>query len=204
MSRPRLGSRRRRKIRMLKEKRGAWVPKQEKESAQATPDSIEATTIGSTTEAATSASSLDSKDTTEETKTRPCQHRHLPDRHYYYREEKFERRFVALDRCIKERIDANVAKGRAAIDANTKKLHYEHKRLLTRVESEAEQIRRAYQLDIRDTKKEFNRLKRKVDEIQEENEALRDEIARERRRTRRMMSERYGGPSHDQQAERAE
>ncbi|EMT66212.1 hypothetical protein FOC4_g10006606 [Fusarium odoratissimum] len=122
-------------------------------------------------------------------------------RHYYYRQEKFERRFVALDRCIKERIDANIVKWRAAIDADTKKLRRQHKELLTKVKSEAEQIRREYQVDIRDTKKEINRLERKVDEIQEENKTLRDEIARERRR---MMYERYDGPSHDQQAERAE
>ncbi|KAL5610084.1 hypothetical protein FOVSG1_004765 [Fusarium oxysporum f. sp. vasinfectum] len=195
MSRPRPGSRRRRKLRREREEPGEWVPKQEKEPAQAAADPSEASTIESTTEATTSASAPDSKDTTGETKLRPCQHRHLPDRHYYYRQEKFERRFVALDRCIKERVDANIVKGRAAIDADTKKLRRQHKELLTKVKSEAEQIRRAYQVDIRDTKKEINRLERKVDEIQEENETLRDEIARERRR---MMYERYDGPSHDQ------
>ncbi|RKK88901.1 hypothetical protein BFJ68_g5194 [Fusarium oxysporum] len=191
MSRPRPGSRRRRKLRREREELGEWVPKQEKEPAQATADPSEASTIESTTEATTSASVPDSKGTTGETK----------DRHYYYRQEKFERRFVALDRCIKERVDANIVKGRAAIDADTKKLRRQHKELLTKVKSEAEQIRRAYQVDIRDTKKEINRLERKVDEIQEENETLRDEIARERRR---MMYERYDGPSHDQKAERAE
>ncbi|KAM0078696.1 hypothetical protein ACKRZS_009429 [Fusarium odoratissimum] len=201
MSRPRPGSRRRRKMRREREELGEWVPKQEKEPAQAATDPVRASTIESTAEAAASASAPDSKDTTDETKARPCQHRHLPDRHYYYRQEKFERRFVALDRCIKERIDANIVKGRAAIDADTKKLRRQHKELLTKVKSEAEQIRRAYQVDIRDTKKEINRLERKVDEIQEENKTLRDEIARERRR---MMCERYDGPSHDQQAERAE
>ncbi|KAJ4166270.1 hypothetical protein NW765_007497 [Fusarium oxysporum] len=195
MSRPRPGSRRRRKLRREREELGEWVPKQEKEPAQAAADPSEASTIESTTEATTSASVPDSKGTTGETKVRPCQHRHLPDRHYYYRQEKFERRFVALDRCIKERVDANIVKGRAAIDADTKKLRRQHKELLTKVKSEAEQIRRAYQVDIRDTKKEINRLERKVDEIQEENETLRDEIARERRR---MMYERYDGPSHDQ------
>ncbi|KAL5601822.1 hypothetical protein FOBRF1_009355 [Fusarium oxysporum] len=201
MSRPRPGSRRRRKMRREREELGEWVPKQEKEPAQAAADPVRASTIESTAEAAASASAPDSKDTTDETKARPCQHRHLPDRHYYYRQEKFERRFVALDRCIKERIDANIVKWRAAIDADTKKLRRQHKELLTKVKSEAEQIRRAYQVDIRDTKKEINRLERKVDEIQEENKTLRDEIARERRR---MMCERYDGPSHDQQAERAE
>ncbi|RYC94639.1 hypothetical protein BFJ63_vAg2512 [Fusarium oxysporum f. sp. narcissi] len=153
MSRPRPGSRRRRKLRREREELGEWVPKQEKEPAQAAADPSEASTIESTTEATTSASVPDSKDTTGETK------------------------------------------GRAAIDADTKKLRRQHKELLTKVKSEAEQIRRAYQVDIRDTKKEINRLERKVDEIQEENETLRDEIARERRR---MMYERYDGPSHDQ------
>ncbi|KAH7178660.1 hypothetical protein DER46DRAFT_676624 [Fusarium sp. MPI-SDFR-AT-0072] len=203
MSRTRPSAQRRRK--MLKEREDREeAPKQNKEQAEAAADPAQASTAESATEAATSASAPDAKDTTDETKTRRCEHRHLPDRHYYYREEKFERRFVALDRCIKQRIDANVAKGRAAIDADTEKMHGEHKRLLTKVESEAEQIRRAYQVDIEGTKKEINRLKRKVDEIQEENETLRDEIVRERRRTRRMMYERYDGPSHDQQAERAE
>ncbi|KAJ4052351.1 hypothetical protein NW756_001785 [Fusarium oxysporum] len=201
MSRPRPGSRRRRKLQREREEPGEWVPKQEKEPAQAAADPSEASTIESTTEATTSASAPDSKDTTDETKVRPCQHRHLPDRHYYYRQEKFERRFVALDRCIKERIYANIVKGRAAIDADTKKLRRQHQELLTKVKSEAEQIRLANQVDIRDTKKEINRLERKVEEIQEENETLRGEIARERRR---MMYERYDGPSHDQQAERAE
>jgi regulator of replication initiation timing len=59
-------------------------------------------------------------------------------------------------------------------------------------------------MDIRNTERDVASLKRKVAEMQEENEDLRDEIRRERRRTRRMMFQRYDDSSHGQEAECAE
>jgi hypothetical protein len=67
MARNRPSSRRRRVWRKAREM-------EEKGQAEAASDPAQA----STTEAATSASAHDAKDTADETKARPCKHRHLP------------------------------------------------------------------------------------------------------------------------------
>ncbi|KAF5608053.1 uncharacterized protein FSUBG_4877 [Fusarium subglutinans] len=125
------------------------------------------------------------------TKVRRCRHRHLPDRHYYHREDKYDRRFYALDRRVNERVDDNVAKGRAAINEDYQRHSDNLRRAEGKLAKKVEQIQHAYERDVREKDRKFAGLKRKVDQIQAENEDLREEIANERRRTQRMMLELY-------------
>ncbi|CVK96974.1 uncharacterized protein FMAN_11242 [Fusarium mangiferae] len=193
MSRPRLGSRRRLKIRRRRERQEA--AKQNKKQAQAAADPAQASTAEADTEAATNASALNARDTTGETETHRCKHRHLPDRRYYYREEKFNHRFVALDRRLNERVnerlDVNIAKGRAAMDADYRFHNNVLHRTKERLARKEQEIERTLRLGLRSMEQEVKRLKWKVDEIQQENQTLRDEIERERRYTRRMVQELY-------------
>ncbi|KAF5539853.1 hypothetical protein FMEXI_8711 [Fusarium mexicanum] len=113
------------------------------------------------------------------------------NRHYYRREDKYDRRFYALDRRLKERVDDIVAKGCAAIDADYQ-CHSDHlRRAEERLARKVERVQHAHERDVREKDRKFAGLKRKVDQIQTENEDLREEIANERRRTQRMMLELY-------------
>ncbi|KAF5237652.1 hypothetical protein FANTH_10678 [Fusarium anthophilum] len=195
MARTRPSARRRRKTRKNREKLRQAIAKQEREEAGATACSAPASTTenatGAATEAATSASAHDAKGAADTTKARRCKHRHLPDRHYYYRDEKFDRRFLALDRRINERLDINVAKGFAAINVAYQRHGDDLRRGEARLARKVEWIQHAYERDAREEDRKIAGLKRKVDHIQTEIEDLREEIANERRRTQRMMLELY-------------
>ncbi|QGI67849.1 hypothetical protein CEK26_011806 [Fusarium fujikuroi] len=113
------------------------------------------------------------------------------DRHYYYRDEKFDRRFLALDRRIYERLDDNIAKGRAAMDTDYRSHNNVLRRTRERLARHEQEIQRTLRLGLRSMELEVKHLKWRVDEIQQENQTLRDEIEHERRRSRRMMLELY-------------
>lgn len=66
-----------------------------------------------------------------------------------------------------------------------------------------DQIQHAYERDAREMDRKVTGLKRKVAEIQTENEDLREEIAYERRRTRRMMLDLYES-SDSQETDRSD
>ncbi|KAF5652286.1 hypothetical protein F25303_3413 [Fusarium sp. NRRL 25303] len=199
MARTRPSAQRRRKMRKNTEKLRQAIAKQEHKETEATAEaaasSAQASTIENVTEAATeaaaNASASDAKDTTGETETPRCKHRHLPDRHYYYRDEKFDRRFLALDRRINERLDDNIAKGRAAMDTDYRSHNNVLRRTRERLARHEQEIQRTLRLGLRSMELEVKHLKWRVDEIQQENQTLRDEIEHERRRTRRMMLELY-------------
>ncbi|KAG9497628.1 hypothetical protein J7337_010489 [Fusarium musae] len=113
------------------------------------------------------------------------------DRHYYHRADKYDRRFYAFDRRAKERIDEYIAKGCAAMDADYQRHNRSLRRNEEKLAKKVEQIQHAFERDVRETDRKVTGLKRKVREIQTENEDLREEIAYERRRTRRMILELY-------------
>ncbi|PNP85264.1 hypothetical protein FNYG_01493 [Fusarium nygamai] len=207
MARTRPSAQRRRKMRKNREKLRQAIAKQEQEEAGAAASSAQASTTGSVTEAATeadtSASAHDAKETADTTKTRRCKHRHLPDRHYYHREDKYDRRFLALDRRLKERLDENIAEGCAALNED---YHIHNNRLdrtRERLARTEHQIQRTLRLGLRSMENEITRLKWKVEAIQEENQTLRDEIERERRYTRRMMLQLYES-SDSQETDRSD
>ncbi|KAI1028271.1 hypothetical protein LB503_002526 [Fusarium chuoi] len=133
-------------------------------------------------------------------KGKPCAPK---DRHYYHREDKYDRRFYAFDRRANERLDENIAKGCAAMDADyqrhSENLRHNEEKLAKKVD----QIQHAYERDAREMDRKVTGLKRKVAEIQTENEDLREEIAYERRRTRRMMLDLYES-SDSQETDRSD
>ncbi|KAF5580020.1 hypothetical protein FPCIR_10850 [Fusarium pseudocircinatum] len=195
MARTRLGAQRRRKIRQKTERLRQAFTMQDHDKAEATAEAAAGSAQASATEnvteataeAATSASAPNAKGTTGGTETRRCKHRHLPDRHYYYREEKFDRRFLALDRRINERLDDNIAKGRAAMDADYRSHKNDLQRTRGRLARQEQEIQRTLRLGLKSMELEVKSLKWRVDDLQKENQTLRDEIERERRYTRRMV-----------------
>ncbi|KAF5555439.1 hypothetical protein FPHYL_8228 [Fusarium phyllophilum] len=199
MARTRPSAQRRRKMRKKTEMLRQAIAKQDQDKAEATAQAAASSALASdtenvteaTTEAATSASAPDAKDTTDGTETRRCKHRHLPDRHYYYREETFDRRFLALDRRINERLDDNIAKGRAAMDADYLSHKNDLQRTRGRLARHEQEIQRTLRLGLKSMELEVKSLKWRVDDLQQENQALRDEMERERRYTRRMVQELY-------------
>ncbi|RKL41271.1 hypothetical protein BFJ72_g5698 [Fusarium proliferatum] len=176
MARTRPSAQRRRKMRKNTERLRQAIAKQEHKETEATAkaaaSSAQASTIENVTEAATeaatNASASDAKDTTGETETPRCKHRHLPDRHYYYREEKLDRRFLVLDRRINERLDDNIAKGRAAMDTDYRSHNNVLRRTRERLARHEQEIQRTLRLGLRSMELEVKHLKWRVDEIQQE------------------------------------
>ncbi|KAF5721821.1 hypothetical protein FGLOB1_70 [Fusarium globosum] len=167
MARTRPSAQRRRKMRKNTEKLRQAIAKQERKETEATAEaaasSAQASTIENVTEAATeaatNASASDAKDTTGETETPRCKHRHLLDRHYYYRDEKFDRRFLALDRRINERLDDNIAKGRAAMDTDYRSHNNVLRRTRERLARHEQEIQRTLWLGLRSMELEVKHLK---------------------------------------------
>ncbi|KAF9770355.1 hypothetical protein IL306_012116 [Fusarium sp. DS 682] len=188
MSRNRPSAQRRRNMRRSREKLRQVMANREKGQAEAAACQT-GSAQASTTEATTNTLASDAKDNPDESKARPCKHRHLPDRHYYHREEKFEHRFLALQRRIDERFDDNIAKGRAAIDADYDR-HVSRMRHNKKMQAlQTGEVERKYQKSADRANKEIARLKRDVEDMREQNGDLRDELSRERRRYRQLLAE---------------
>lgn len=87
--------------------------------------------------------------------------------------------------------DDNIAKGRAAMDTDYRSHNNVLRRTRERLARHEQEIQRTLRLGLRSMELEVKHLKWRVDEIQQENQTLRDEIEHERRRARRMMLELY-------------
>ncbi|KAF5645265.1 uncharacterized protein FTJAE_2515 [Fusarium tjaetaba] len=206
MARARLGAQRRRKLRKKTERLRKAFTMQDHDKAEATAQAAASSAQASATEnvteataeAATNAPAPDAQNTTDRTETRRCKHRHLPDRHYYYREEVFDRRFLALDRRINERLDDNIAKGRAAMDEDYRSHKKDLQRTRGRLARQEQEIQRTLRLGLKSMELEVKSLKWRVDNLQQENETLQDDIERERRSNRRMMRQLYESPDHQE------
>ncbi|KAF4500297.1 hypothetical protein FAGAP_3526 [Fusarium agapanthi] len=191
MARTRPNARRRRKMRKDRERLQQAVAKQEQEEAEATAQdatsSAQALTTTNvteaTTEAANSASAHDAKETADAAKARRCKQRHLPDRHFYHREDKFDGRFSALERCLNN----NIAKGRAALDADYRSHNNILRRTRERLAKKEEGIQRTYQEGMGAMEKVVSRLEGEVKNIADGNDALHEQLLKERRRVREMM-----------------
>ncbi|SCV37269.1 uncharacterized protein FFB14_06523 [Fusarium fujikuroi] len=81
--------------------------------------------------------------------------------------------------------------GRAAMDTDYRSHNNVLRRTRERLARHEQEIQRTLRLGLRSMELEVKHLKWRVDEIQQENQTLRDEIEHERRRSRRMMLELY-------------
>ncbi|RBA13725.1 hypothetical protein FPRO05_02518 [Fusarium proliferatum] len=187
--------------------------KETEATAKAAASSAQASTIENVTEAATeaatNASASDAKDTTGETETPRCKHRHLPvsllplffpswlSLHAHrivtttITRKILTAAFLPLIGVSMNDFDDNIAKGRAAMDTDYRSHNDVLRRTRERLARHEQEIQRTLRLGLRSMELEVKHLKWRVDEIQQENQTLRDEIEHERRRTRRMMLELY-------------
>ncbi|KAF5631800.1 hypothetical protein F52700_6722 [Fusarium sp. NRRL 52700] len=189
MARTRPSARRRRNIRNNREKLRQAIAMQEQEgaeaSAQCAASSAQTSTTANATEAATSASAHDAKETADATKARRCKRRHLPDRHYYHQENKLDRHFFVLER----RLNHNIAKGRAALDADYRSHNDILLRTKNRLARKEERFQNTHREGMRAMEKVVSRLEGQVKSIADENNDLHEQLLKERRRVRQMMSE---------------
>ncbi|RFN49975.1 hypothetical protein FIE12Z_5773 [Fusarium flagelliforme] len=71
-----------------------------------------------------------------------CKHRHLPDRHYYAREDKYDRCFLTFLRRSTERMDNKIAEMTKVLDERNSLLSDKLKHYKERLNGNNEQIRR--------------------------------------------------------------
>ncbi|KAF5661059.1 hypothetical protein FCIRC_11985 [Fusarium circinatum] len=193
MARTRPSARRRRKMRNDREELRQAVAKQEQEEAEATAQgaasSSQALTTtnvtAATTEASNSASAHDAKETTDATKARRYKRRHLPDRHYYRREDYFEGRFSALER----RVNESITRGCATLDADYRAHNNILRRITELLTKKEEEIQRTHQEGMAAMGKVVSRLEGEVKNIADENLTLHEKLLKERRRVREMLRE---------------
>ncbi|KAM0205410.1 hypothetical protein ACHAQI_009132 [Fusarium lateritium] len=94
-----------------------------------------------------------------------CKHHHLPDRLYFARDNKFERRALGHERNVSKRIDDKILEMTTVLDA-------QHRRIMRAVNRHAAQLRSENQ----DLTKRLQRLERKYRMLETRQDDLLDEL----------------------------
>ncbi|KAM0291993.1 hypothetical protein ACHAO9_003556 [Fusarium lateritium] len=94
-----------------------------------------------------------------------CKHHHLPDRLYFARDNKFERRALGHERNVSKRIDDKILEMTTVLDA-------QHRRIMRAVNRHATQLRSENQ----DLTKRLQRLERKYRMLETRQDDLLDEL----------------------------
>ncbi|KAM0558299.1 hypothetical protein ACHAPJ_004993 [Fusarium lateritium] len=194
MSRNRPSSRRRRKMREEREGYRQLYAKREKENEQLIARAaIRGPSRAKAPKTAKDKSTANGEDTGSMPRINKCSHRRLPDRLYYRRIERTDRRYLGFQRRINALLDGMIAKGCADLDARERRDSAELSRFKLKAERRIDQMHRDLELG---TNRLF-RLEKKVKDLSDSlNEAmlviddLQEDIVRERRRRRRKRQNR--------------
>ncbi|CAG7555833.1 unnamed protein product [Fusarium equiseti] len=138
MSRPRLSSKKRRRLGRDKEAMRRILA----QAQSSTQNNHAAPAQSSTTPSGGDPSGSNKNSPVPQVAKPKCKHRHLPDRHYYAREDKYDRRFLTFLRRSTERMDNKIAEITKVLDQRNSLLSDKLKHYKERLSGNNEQIRR--------------------------------------------------------------